>query len=331
MPPKPSKPSKPINPVNVFRGPLAYITGRPEFKEPVKKQSINQLLLDTAVVAPLPILPPPPPIDEEKPRRSRRQIPSAPVSTKSHRPASAEVFEEADEEIIRPELGPDDSQSRRSASPAASRLSRIGPSTRSRHRDLGRSVYDDGDHHEARRSRRDESSSQAYGGGTSKHNRSRRHPSSYSNYDDGDEPRSYHRSDRSERSYRDRSRDRHYERSYNYGNAFAMPMPMPQIQPIVIYPPTSNGSGCGNHHYSCHDHSCHQQQYSRSTRARIEAPDPVNTPISVVASALEANALPAALPAPSSPPSEISATSSRSKSSRAMSYKWYTATQPLLM
>jgi len=268
--PPPRKPAKPVNPVNAFRGPLAYITGRPEFKEPVKKQSIRQLLIEAAP-------PPPPPA-----RASRRdRVPSAPLPIKSKHRAARSVGE-VDEEIISPCVRQDDLQSRRSASPAASRHTRAAPSIRSRRDEPPRTVYDD-----------DQQSH--------RHSRSKRHVSSQPAYYD-DDSRHY----RSERSYqRERSRDRY--RPDPYMHNYSTPH-LPQIQPIVIYstPPQAQ-MGCGGHH-SCQN-SHYQQQYYGAPTPMIQAPPPQ-----------------AALPAPRPPPSEAS---SRSSGSKAMSYKWYTATQPL--
>ncbi|KAK5950719.1 hypothetical protein OHC33_008101 [Knufia fluminis] len=281
--PPPRKSAKPVNPVNAFRGPLAYITGRPEFKEPVKKQSIKQLLIEAA--------PPPPPA--QKPSRSskpRDRVTSAPVPTKSRHRAPTEIFEEVDEEIISPQVRPDDSASRRSASPAASRHTRAAPSVRSR-REPARSVYDDDqDGH--------------------RHSRSKRHVSSQPVYYD-DEPRHH----RSERSYqRERSRDRY--RPDPYMHNYSTPH-LPQIQPIVIYStPPQQHMGCGGHH-GCHSQAQYQQQYY--------APSPMVQPAPAPA------ALPAPSPAPRPAPSVVSSGSSGSKASKAMSYKWYTATQPLAL
>ena len=287
VPPPPRRPTKPVNPVNAFRGPLAYITGRPEFKEPVVKQSIRQLLLQAAP-------PPPPEIHDRAPRSKphRSRTPSAPVSSKSKHRAPSEFFEDVEEEIISPHIRPDDIQSRRSASPAASRHTRAAPSVRSRRHEPTRSVYDeDQEGH--------------------RHSRSKRHVSAQSTYYD-DEPR-HHRSDRS--YHRERSRERY--RSDPYMHNYSTPH-LPQIQPIVIYSTPPQGQmGCGGHH-SCgghgHGHGHYQQQYYGQPMPGLQAaPEP------------------AALPAPRPPPSEISSKSSDSKTSRTMSHKWYTATQPLLM
>ncbi|KAK5083225.1 hypothetical protein LTR70_008285 [Exophiala xenobiotica] len=285
-PPPRRKPAKPVNPVNAFRGPLAYIAGRPEFKEPVKKQSIKQLLIEAAP-------PTPPPIIEARGSRHRDRVASAPLSSKSKHRAPTDIVE-VEEEIISPHLRADDLQSRRSASPAASRHTRAAPSVRSRRHEPPRSIYDDDqeDH---------------------RHSRSKRHVSVQQSYYD-DDSRQYrsHRSDRSERSYhRERSRDRY--RSDPYMHNYSTPH-LPQIQPIVIYStPPQPQMGCGGHH-SCHGNAQYQQQY-------YAAPTPM----------LQATPTPAALPAPRPPPSEVSSRSSGSKTSRAMSYKWYTATQPLAL
>ena len=133
--PKPVKRvSKPVDPVGILRGPLAYITGRPEFKEPVKKLSINQLIRDNQLLieqAAPPIHSLSPIFDERQRKsqsRSHRSASSALQNTKYR--ARTEIFEEADEEIVRRDLIPDDSASRRSASPVGSRHTRAAPSTR---------------------------------------------------------------------------------------------------------------------------------------------------------------------------------------------------------
>lgn len=273
-PPKKRKPAKPVDPVSAFRGPLAYITGRPDFKEPVKKQSIKQLLIEAA--------PPPPPIVEARGSRQRSRASSEPLASKNRHRAPTDIVE-VEEEIYSPHLRPDDLQSRRSASPAASRHTRAGPSVRSRRQEPPRSLYeDDLEGH--------------------RHNRSKRHVSAQQAYYDDDS--------RQHRSHRERSRERYRPDPYmhNYSTSH-----LPQIQPIVIYstPPQAQ-MGCGGH--SCHGNAHYQQQYYTS-------PTPM----------LQAAPRQAALPAPRPPPSEVSSRSSESKASRAMSYKWYTATQPLAL
>lgn len=338
VPPKARKPGKPVNPVDALRGPLAYITGRPEFKEPVKKQSIKQLLIEAAVPPP----PPPPPIIEERAPRSYRskRTPSASAArSKSKYMSPIGDYEEADEEIIRPELRPDDSQSRRSASPAASRHHGGAPSVRSR-RDPPRpsSVYDDTievDNHRSNRSRRHVSSGSIYNDTVQRHDhkhiRSRRHISSGSVYDDitevddhkynrsrryvssgsvyDDEP--YHRRSHRNSYHRERDQGGYYPSHHNYST----PHLAPAIQPIVIYStPPANMGGCGGHH-GCHGHGATYQHQCYA------APQPMLQPVSAIP-ALEA-------PKPTPAPSEISSRSSSSSKSRPMSYKWYTATQAL--
>ena len=283
LPPKPRKAAKPKDPSDFLRGPLAYITGRPELKEPVKKQSINQLLIEAAV---------PPP----SPRKPRNRVPSAPAASKSRHRAVIDSFEEADEEIV---IVEEDLQSRRSASPVGTRHARAAPSVRSRRYESTRSVYEPEDSQRLNRSRRHESSRSVYDEPASKHERSRR----YHGYED--EPRHY-RSHAGERSYHPRSYSEHY----------AAP-PMPQLQPIVIYS-TQPSSGCGGHH-SCTSPSYQQHQY------QCHAPPP-----RPMIEALPSLSSPHHSSAPRPPPSEASSKSSRS-GGRAMSYKWYTATQPLNM
>ena len=67
-------------------------------------------------------------------------------------------------------------------------------------------------------------------------------------------------------------------------------------------------------------HQCHAPQ------RMIETSVPTPMPVTIAAPARETAALP---PAPAR--SEVSSRSSSSGTSRAMSYKWYTATQPLKM
>ncbi|KAJ9663538.1 hypothetical protein H2198_000804 [Neophaeococcomyces mojaviensis] len=308
-PPKVTRRAKPVDPVDILRGPLAYITGRPEFKESAKKQnqSIKQLMLEAASI-PAPPPPPEEPVIEEKParsHRSRKRVPSAAASVVSLAKAPTEIYEVADEEIPRPDLHLDEIQSRRSASPAASRHSRAAPSTRSRrHVSNSLPVYQEDHDHDQRHSR---------------HASRSKYQSSRSVYHDDhdDDHRHYHRSNRSERSYRDR--DDYYSRPhYRYDYP---PHPAPAVQPIVIYSTPPPAAGCGAHHHNCntyHSHSCHA-----APRPMIETPAPPPEPIFMA---------PAALAAPSPPPSVISSTSSRtdrSGTSRTMSHKWYTATQPL--
>lgn len=321
VPPKRNiRPSKPVDPVDAFRGPLAYITGRPEFKEPVKKQSIKQLMIEAArTPAPPPLIPM---LIDEAPKpvrssRTRSRVASEPVTVKSSRHRGpVDVFEEADEEILRPDL--QDTQSRRSASPAASRHSRAAPSTRSRrHVSVSQPVYDDDqDNHRHNRSRRHASSS-VYSVAEDRHD------------DHRDRDRDRLRSNRSERSYREpsyrersreRERDRYYPQPMPYASHYPhhyAPHP-PAVQPIVIYSSPAPGAGCGGHH-SCHggysQSSCHT---SHSRPLGITGP---TTPVQ--AALLE--------PKPKTAPSEISSVSSGSTRSKAMSYKWYTATQPLAM
>lgn len=310
VPPKrATRPAKPVNPVDVLRGPLAYITGRPEFKEPVKKQSIKQLMIEAART-PAPLPPSIPIIIDDTPRllrssRTRSRPATEVVSVKSNRhKASTEIFEEADEEIVRPDL--QDTQSRRSASPAASRHSKAAPSTRSRrYVSASQPAYDeDGSDH--------------------RHHRSRRHVSSSAYSEDRvNDHQDRHRSSRSERSYRepsyrDRSRDR--ERYYphpipyssHYPHHYA-PQP-PSVQPIVIYSSPAPSVGCGGHH------TCH------GGHAATQCHAPVHQQLGLTAPTAPAIA---ALPEPKSAPSEISSVSTGSTRSKAMSYKWYTATQPL--
>ncbi|KAK5089914.1 hypothetical protein LTR05_000081 [Lithohypha guttulata] len=297
LPPKPRKasPRKPADPVGILRGPLAYITGRPDFKEPVKKQPIDQLVLASSYISP-----PPPPVFEEKPRRTRSRVPSAPVSSKSKHRSQTDTFEEADEEIPRPGLLPEDVQSQRSASPVGSRHTRAAPSVRSRRYETSRPdkpQYEVEDELRTRRSRRPQSV-----------------------YDD---EISYYKSNRSERSHRERERERDRDRYHSraYSDHYAAP-PMPHIQPIVIYsnpPPTT---GCGGHH-SCQNHGTVQHQHSMPYyRPMIEAN-------SAFAPRPMPFAEPAGLPAPKPAPSEVGSTTKSSRSD--MSYKWYTATQPLKM
>lgn len=328
LPPKKNtRPAKPVDPVDVLRGPLAYITGRPDFKQPIKKSSFKQLMIEAATIPVPPPSPRPIVIDElpdlmVKPARSSRtrsQVASEPVSVKSSKQKGrAEVFEEADEEIIRPGIHPQDSQSQRSASPAASRSSRAAPSTRSRrHASSSHTVYDDDQENH-------------------RHNRSRRHASaSQSVYseDRQDDYRSRQRSNRSERSYaepryrdRSRERDRYYPhpmaQSPYYPHHYAS-MP-PSVQPIVIYSTPAPAVGCGGHH-SCHGSHATQPRAVLQIAAPIPSSTPASGPSSTSVSA------PRALPQPRPAPSEISSVSTGSTRSKAMSYKWYTATQPLVM
>lgn len=310
VPPKPVKRSpKPTDPVGILRGPLAYITGRPEFKEPVKKRSINQLIHGNQLLieaAAPPILQP---LYEDKPRKPRNRVPSAPVSHRKNR-AATEIFEEADEEIHRPDLRPDDSASRRSASPIGSRLGGAAPSVRSRRHD-----DDDDNRHRSSRSKGHKASQSVYNLEEEpvRTHRSRKHiSSSHSVYSD-DEPRHHHRSNRSERNYRDHG--------HSYSQSYAHLPSMPQIQPIVIYSTPPPAHGCGAHHHSCQSHTYQQHQCYAQPKGLIETNMPFPVPVSAAA----------ALPAPAPPRSEVSARSSGSGTSRAMSYKWYTATQPLRM
>lgn len=316
IPPKPVKrSSKPADPVGMLRGPLAYITGRPDFKEPVKKQSISQLIRDNQLLLETAAPPIPPLIFEDRPRKHKSRVPSAPIPHKSKSKAPTEIFEEADEEILRLDLRPDDSASRRSASPIGSRRGGGAPSVRSRRHD------DDEARHRSSRSKGHKASQSVYDLHEEepvRAHRSRKHiSSSHSVYSD-DEPRHHYRSSRSERSYRDYG--------HSYSQSYAHP-PMPQIQPIVIYstPPPTNG--CGGHHQSCQSHTYQQHQCYSQPQRMIETPIPVPTPVAVAAPITAAE--PAALPAPAR--SEVSSRSSGSTTSRAMSYKWYTATQPLRM
>lgn len=337
MPQKRStRPPKPVNPVDAFRGPLAYITGRPEFKGAVKKQSIKQLMLEAATI-PAPPPPPDPVIIDEKPEpavkparpsrssRARSRVPSEVASIKSskHKEPS-EIYEEADEEIVRPDLLPEDSQSRRSASPAASRHSRAAPSTRSRrHVSSSSTVIDDDDHADHR------------------HNRSRRHASSsHSVYseDREDDYRPRHRSHRSERSRREPSyREHSRERERYYPHPFSQPHHYPYsyasvpppVQPIVIYSSPAPAIGCGGHHHSCHSSHHERRCYSPQPRPVLGLAAPVSDLITARTPAPAP--VQAAFLEPLSAPSEISSVSNGSTKSRAMSYKWYTATQPLLM
>lgn len=317
IPPKPVKrSSKPADPVGILRGPLAYITGRPEFKEPIKKQSINQLIRDNQLLIEAAAPPLPLPIFEDKPRKSRTRVPSASASYKSKSKAPTEIFEEADEEILRPDLRPDDSASRRSASPIGSRRGGGAPSVRSRRND------DEEPRHRSSRSKSHKASQSVYDLNEEdpvRTHRSRRHiPSSHSVYSD-DEPRQNHRSSRSERSYR--------EYGHSYSQSYAHLPPMPQIQPIVIYSSPPAAGGCGGHH-SCHSHAYQQHQCYTQPRRMIETPIPAPIPVAVAQAPIPAPAPePAALPAPAR--SEVSSRSSASGTSRTMSYKWYTATQPL--
>lgn len=323
-----TRPAKPVDPVDLFRGPLAYITGRPEFNQPVKKQPIKQLMLKAATV---PALPPPPIpviVDEvpdvvksHRSSRTRGRVSSEAALVKSSKhKALVEVFEEADEEIIRPELHPQDSQSQRSASPAASRHSRAAPSTRSRrHVSASQPVYDDDqDNH--------------------RHNRSRRHASSsHSVYseDRPDDNRHHHRSSRSERSYREPS---YRERSRERERYYPPPMPQPShypyhytphappVQPIVIYSTPAPAIGCGGHH-SCHGGHSQPQCYTSQPKAVLGIAAPTTDSIPSAPPRPVVSALPEPRPARS----EISSVSTGSTRSKAMSYKWYTATQPLMM
>ena len=224
------KPTKPVDPVNIFRGPLAYITGRPEFKESAKKQSIKEMMLQAASIP----APPPPPeklVIEDKPARSHRsqiRVSSAPVSVRGLTKPRKGIYEDADEEIPRPDLYREETQSRRSASPVGSRAA--PPISSRRHVSKSQSIYQEEQEDNHRRP-------------------GRKHQSSRTTYhDDNDEDhRHYHLSNRSERSYRDRNRDDyHYHSQHNYP-----PHHAPAVQPIVIYSTPPPISGCNNHHHNC--------------------------------------------------------------------------------
>lgn len=308
--PKVIRKPKPVDPVDVFRGPLAYITGRPEFKEPVKKpQTLKQLMIEAASMP----APPPPPEQlffEDKPlrsHRSRRRIESASASLQSQTKLPRRI-EEVDEEIPRPDLYAEETQSRRSASPIGSRHGRVGPSSRSKRHASQPNLTLNEEHEDHRHSRRGQHSSS-------------KHYSSRSVYydDDGDnyDNRPHQRSSRSDRSYRDR--DQYYPRPHPQQYSYPAHASTPTLQPIIIYsnpPPTG---GCGTHHHGCsnyHSHAC-----APPPRPMIE-PVPVQERIPEVRPK----------PAPSVAPSDFSSSSSRSRqstSTRSMSYKWYSATQPL--
>lgn len=279
VPPKPRKvSSKPPDPVGFLRGPLAYITGRPEFAEPVKKRPTDALIPYT----PMAHQPKPYMIDAE-PRKPKHRAVSGPATSKGKHKTRSEYYEEADEEIHRPDL--DDVQSRRSASPIGTRHNRAAPSIRSRRHETSRPEKSGYEVEDDTRSRR-----------------SRRPPSVY------DEEVAYYKSHRSPSHHRERQRDRDRYHGRAYSEHYGAPS-MPHIQPIVIYSTPPAMQGCGGHHGCNHGHV--QYQYSAPSRPMLEA----------------IPREPAGLPAPKPAPSVVSSKSSRSE----MSYKWYSATQPLKM
>lgn len=306
-PPKVRRKPKPIDPVDVLRGPLAYITGRPEFKEPAKKQSYKQLMIEAASIP----APPPPPeqlIFDDKPQRShrsRRRVESTPTSLSK----LSRAIEEADEDIPRPDLYQEEVQSRRSASPIGLRHARVKPTTRSRRHHSHSAPTRDEQNEDHRHSKRGQSS------------HAKHYSSSRSVYydDNGDDYNRHHRSSRSERSYRER--EDYYSHPHHRYNFPPHQAPTPTLQPIIIYStPPPQQSGCGSHHHGCSSHHVHSCMPPPSRRM-IEPTAPVPEPV-------------AETTIPSAPPSVVSSSSSRSRqtsSTRPMSYKWYTATQPLIL
>lgn len=230
--------TKPPDPVGFLRGPLAYITGRPEFAEPVKKRPMNELILASAVKPP-----PKPYIIDAEPRRPKHRAVSGPAPSKNKHRARSEYYEEADEEIVRPDL--DDTQSRRSASPIGTRHNRAAPSVRSRRHETSRqekAEYEIEDESRSRRSRRPQSV-----------------------YDD---EVAYYKSHRSPSHHRERNRERDRYNGRAYSEHYGAPS-MPHIQPIVIYSTPPAMQGCGGHH-GC-GHSQVQYQCSMPARPMIEA------------------------------------------------------------
>ena len=295
MPPqvKPSKSAKKAaDPVGILRGPLAYITGRPGFKQPVKKQSMKQLMIEAARAPPIQ-----PYIEERAPRTHRehrsKRIPSEPV------PRRRNSYEEADEEI--PRFIPDDLQSRRSASPVGTRRGGAAPSVRSRKDPRPQSVYDDGYEVEPKSRSRRHVSSSVYGEPVRSSNR-----------------HSYHR-ERDVERYSPPQREREVERytlpQQSYRHSMA---PQTTLQPIIIYSTPPNMGGCGGGHHGCHS-GMYQQQFQPQHQC-YTTPHPMLQMASMAAT-IEAPPMPAA--------SVFSSASSSSKASRPMSTKWYGATQPL--
>lgn len=265
------KRTKPADPFAAYRGPLAYITGRPDIKGPSKRSPIpQQLTIEPAQPQPRKqraFAPAPSPLDDHqpaRPSRPRSRLPSNTVTSKA-REAFKDTFEVADEEILQADLH-SDMRSQRSASPRGARHSKSLQARAGHHTCTSRSHRDTQDDY--------------------KHGR--------------------HGDDYGEQNLRS---ERRYWAGEDQGCVAAhYAGAPPTLQPIVIYATPPMSSGCGSYHHN-YVHSC-----QTPPRPQIQA-----------SSNSESRSRGFPLPTPS----VASSRSGDSRASRALSYQWYNATQPL--